>query len=274
MEKMNVIIFSKDRACQLDALYRSFVKHAKERDHCQVTVIWKASNETFEAGYRLFEKSLGDNENVKMVKQTTFKENVMTAMNPYFKLTMFLVDDIMFKQDFSLEDHEVDLVQSNAQILTTSLRLWNGIIHCYATNMRSDQPRMTKGCVWKWRDAQGDWGYPFSVDGNIYRTDFITERIVALNFNNPNELEAQLTVTSLWPNTPEHMCCYAKGSKLLNIPANRVQEQYKNRHAHFETAEHLNKRYMDGFVISLSTVENCENDTVHIELPYEWVRVR
>jgi hypothetical protein len=237
-----------------------------------------ASDKGFELGYDLTKLMFKQEYNITWKRQSfSFKKDVLESVYSSDPLTMFLVDDIIFKAPFSTSDKEVELVKNNKEILALSLRLDQNITHCYATNQPSTVPSFVKGNIWKWPGAEGDWGYPFSVDGNIYRTDFILPKLQLYGYNNPNELEAMLNSNNAslvalgTSGKPEYMACYSKGSKLVNIPANRVQNAFQNRHANSMSAEELNTRFINGEHISLDTVGNIQNTTVHAEIPYIWV---
>lgn len=271
---MNIVIFSKDRACQLEACIESLMINAGV-NATNISVIYLATTELFEHGYELCRTvSPGS---IKWVRQSfSFKKDLLSCVDPTNPLTMFLVDDIMFKEPFLWFDKEMDLVKHNKEILALSLRLDKNITHCYATNQASKVPSFVKGNVWKWPEAEGDWAYPYSVDGNIYRTDFILPKLELYGYNNPNELEAMLNSNNAslvalgTPGKPEYMACYVNGSKLVNIPANRVQNAFQNRHGNIITADEINIRFINGENISQETVKNLQNTTVHAEIPYIW----
>jgi len=183
---------------------------------------------------------------------------------------MFLVDDIIFVNDISTNDKQFGLIRNNTLMLGLSLRLHNGVTHCYATNEDTKVPKFVKGCVWSWRGCQGDWGYPMSVDGNIYNTDFIKRLVDTTNYNNPNTFEVALDMASKHPETPAYMCCYPGGPRLINIPANRVQQQYKNRFAKGYSPEELNEKYLEGSVIDISSYEGIKPNTVHVPVAIEF----
>ncbi len=71
---INGIVFSKDRAAQLDLLLKSISKNAK--DVFQLKVIYASSEISFEKGY---EKLIDKHPEVKWMKESTnFKNDVMS----------------------------------------------------------------------------------------------------------------------------------------------------------------------------------------------------
>ena len=149
---------------QLDLCLRSLKKHFKEySSSSNVSVIYSSSTEEFEKGYEVTRKDHGHD--VKFIKQGTFRIDTLKEMNdnaehnPY---TMFLVDDIVFKDDFSLNDAIFkDCLYGNEQMLAISLRLHRGASYCYAINNNMRLPNLTRNVpgeylVWKYRGCDGD----------------------------------------------------------------------------------------------------------------------
>jgi hypothetical protein len=266
--ELNVVVFSKDRASQLELLLRSFLTSCKEGmdpSIVRISVVWLATNDKFRLGYEQLKTYLPT---VNWIEQTEFKKDVVSALDPKYTLTMFLVDDDVFIGDFSLTDKEIGLVKSHTGVVATSLRLWEGSTYCYPINKEQKIPEFVKSCVWKWEKQQGDWGYPMSVDGNVYRTGFIHPLCTNNVYRNPNEFEAMLMSVQ---GKPEYMVCYRKGSKLLNVPANLVQDVFPNRHSNKFSVESLNDRYLAGEVIDLANITGLKPNTPHYELEYHFI---
>ena len=83
---MNVIIFSKDRAAQLDLLLRSIEKNFAKPYYQNVTVIFRASNQSFVDGYKKLIKKWGRKDKatgyVSWIneEQTSFKEATILSL--------------------------------------------------------------------------------------------------------------------------------------------------------------------------------------------------
>lgn len=269
-QRTNVVIFSKDRAAQAHACLESFYKHFKSAEDPTITIIWKATNTSFREGYLKAIASFPESDNLVWEEETDFRSQVVKAVHGFpwapSQFTMFLVDDIIFVNDVNTADRQFDLIRNNALMLGLSLRLHDGVTRCYATNEDSAVPKFVKGCVWSWIGCQGDWGYPMSVDGNVFNTEFIKSLVDTTNYNNPNTFEAALDMTSKRPGTPAYMCCYTEGPRLINIPANRVQDQYKNRFAEGYTPEELNEKYLGGEQINVGHYAGLKPKTVHVPI--------
>lgn len=280
--RANVVIFSKDRPAQVDACVRSLLQNCKDKCGVDftVSVLYKATTEAFALGYEKCKARQTEIEWKPQRHDMSFRKDLLNTFRGKegTPLTMFLVDDILFREEFSFFDSEIQGLVDNHFLLACSLRLDKDITVCYATSSPSQVPPFVKGNVWKWHGAQGDWGYPWSVDGNVYRTEDALRKLNNTEYTNPNQLEAHMNLTNAstaglgTPANPAYMICYVEKSKLLNIPANRVQDEYRNRVGDIMSVEEMNEKFLAGEEISLETVEGIENITVHVELPIVWAR--
>lgn len=262
--ELNVIVFSRNRAMQLDLLLRSLKQTFKEYSETKINVIYDFTDTEFYDGYELLKEQTDKNINfVTDNEYGSFKSTVLNLLDTKKDLTMFLCDDIIFSNNWSLSDKEIKILKTDKTIIATSLRLWDGIDFCYAANQKSQCPKLENG-IWNWTLAEGDWGYPMSVDGNIFKTDFIKSKIEAIPFNTPNDLEAVLSATV--DNSKPNYCCYASEPKLFNIPANVVQTKFLNRHGNIKTANQLNYLFLDGKRLDETFYRGKKFNTVHVEL--------
>ncbi len=267
---MNVIIFSKDRAAQLDLLLRGM----PEFD--EVYVIWTASDNKFAAGYDII-----DFRGAISVRQShAFKDDVVWYVDSPNEYTMFLTDDDIFLRDFDAD------IRLNPEIACLSLRLNPGMNYCYTLNRPQKAPKFGTyrnyvfdvnsamaqllpfppihhiEYAYDWRNADADYGYPMSLDGHIFRTADILPLLEKLDYHNPNTLEGQLACHPI--NRPM-MMCFDK-SVIVNNPINSVQSTVPNRHGTI-TAEWLNEQFLAGKRIKLEPFIGYEPNACHVELP-------
>jgi len=256
---INIIVFSKDRACQLEALLRSMETYFH---YPHITyVLYHASTPEFERGYnRLINKQ----KNIIWVRQTDFKSDFLSLINttvrkeyPYL---MFLVDDIIFVREFTgkplLERFDLD-----QDILAVSLRMGENITYCYTRDISTTPPTFLPGNRWEWRTASpGYWNYPMSQDGHIFRTTEIIESLSPLSFTNPNTLEA---ISAAHPIDKPYLMCDRRPC-LINLPLNVVQNVYRNRHGSI-TEEMLNKYFLEGLVIDIQPMAQKAYTSCHVE---------
>lgn len=276
---LNTIIFSKDRAMQLDSLLRSYFELFDDAKKAKTTVIYTSSSDEFNKAYDVCRSYFRSYEQDKILefrnqKETSlkFKELVVSSIDQNNKYTMFLVDDIIFKENVSLKSDTVDIdkIFESKDVIAHSLRMGDGIVYCYPTSEDvippSDEMFLTEK-KWDWRGKRGDWGYPLSVDGHVFETSFIENVVKSIEFSNPNNFEgtmAQLVGMGFFNHKPYMTCDWS----ILNIPANRVQDTALNRHGNLVSAEELNEQFLSGLRIDVTKFLHYRNNAPHIELPY------
>lgn len=265
---MNILVFSKDRACQLEACLSSLKLNYKEYDSAKISVIYKATTEKFQKAYDVLENMFFPE--VSFTRELLFKQQVLENLNSDFSqkslFHMFLVDDDVFISAFSHNDKQFTLLKSSPNnIIALSLRLYGNINHCYCANYKQRIPHFIKECAWKWSTAELDWGYPMSLDGNVYNSNVIRVLCNNIHFSSPNTLEDSLSKVRPLPET---LLCYPDRSKLLNNPANIVQKSHKNRVENTFSVEQLNEIFLSGKTIDIKQIQDVNNSTVHYPFQY------
>jgi hypothetical protein len=258
----NVLVFSKDRACQLDLFLRSFQKYVFDSDLYDIHVLYTFSNDEFKKGYDILKEEVPSN--VIFIEEKSFKEDVLKTMNRKRmnignRFTVFFVDDDVFKEYVNLEDSQEDLFWMDKRILCRSLRLYPGLIYCYPQGDYMTPPSFEDNGVFTWLEEDGDFGYPYSLDGHIFRTGDILYLLVDLNYTNPNSLEGALSRTK--DRTMYKMICYPK-SIIMNNPINMVQTNNPNKHGSVD-ATFLNKEFLNNKRLSLEPFRGFKNISCH-----------
>lgn len=255
---IDCIIFSKDRACQLEFLLRSLNLHVDLSDFT-IKIIYAYSNSSFENGYK---KLMGSPSKINWIleEDKKFKEMILKYVQEEY--IMFLVDDICFINEFSTKLKEFQIFSQNERVLTLSLRLSPHINFCYASNHRSGTPNIKDG-IWDWREGSGDWGYPNSIDGNVFRKKDIYECIKIMDFIGPSGLESRLGAPI--KKIGKYLMCCFKEQRLVNFPLNMVDPENTNRSMNISTSE-LNEKYLSNKRISFETLKGIRNNTCHVEI--------
>lgn len=266
---IQTVIFSRDRACQLDLLLRSIKQHAPMLE--RPVVLWKASHVGFQMGYRIL---AGEHPDVHMVQETSFADDLRLLVGPHAgPLACFLVDDdvvfrpVGFDAARLLEDQE---------ILAFSLRLGWNTTFCYPLRQRQPNPTPLRTpdscCVWDWTTAAHDYGYPASLDGHVMRSSDVVGMLSDRSPGNPNELEDVLAMAARTPAMMRRrplMASY-RSSVLVGVPANVVTTTHANRNSaepEFSSRE-LNRRYVGGERVSLDGMDFSHVNAAHCEIPY------
>jgi hypothetical protein len=203
----------------------------------------------------------------RFVQQDDFRRDTMTSLitstNQY---CTFLVDDIIFKSGVSFNDIE-NLIASNPDVLTFSMRMGLHLNHCYPTNSHQPIPNgnvINELFIWDWTQAEGDWGYPVSLDGHIFKKSDVLKWASKINFSNPNQFEDYLQHAFKTDNVGRHCVCHTN-SIIVNLPLNRVQDEYKNRCGEM-SSEELLAVWNDNRKIDTSAIFKINNTSAHFPM--------
>lgn len=260
---LNLLIFSKDRGCQLDLLLRSIKHFWTDWSDYKFFVLYKYSNEWYKEGYRRVIKKHPD---INYIKEINFKNQVVSQLHEENKFTMYLVDDNVFKEQFKFNCEDVFEFYKNEDIACLSLRLHPRIKYCYTIKIDTPPPKFINKNSWVCAGALGDWNYKMSVDGHIFRTKDVVNLVKSLNYSNPNTFEGMMASNEL---KNPLMMCFEK-SIIFNIPVNKVQTVNGN-YCGGISAEYLNTKFLDGYIINLEPIKNFDNISVHQEIDLKLV---
>jgi hypothetical protein len=268
---LNVIIFSKDRAMQLDLLLKSILLNFNVEDY-KLNILYKASNDEYNRGYNMI-RDLYPQFSYK--REENFKSDLMSLFNDS-EYTVFLTDDDIIYQSFKLNKDELHNIFMLTDAMCFSLRLGLNTKHCYTMQKLNDLKNFKRHefyhdtdliepvISWKVKDGTNDYAYPMSVDGHIFKTTFIKEISNFLEYSNPIMFEAMLSNIT---NSNIVISSYLS-SKLVNNPINRVQNVFHNLSGmNFAySAEDLNEMYLDDVVFNFDKMKFDEITGCHQEI--------
>ncbi len=268
-QKIGTLVFSFDRAAQLDLLLRSIEEHDLAAG-LDVRVIYNSSNERFESGYETLK---GRHSNAQFVKEKAFLSPKRTnpilgwsllnlllwLRNPRFRkersnfralvleqltslqsqLAMFLTDDSLFYQPIAGYSEVLKLIaEQNDRCFSFA----------HGINLSGSPPMRDNKNFLGWSNTDERlsdfWRYPFSVDGRVYSRVHICEFVNRLNFNSPNTFEAAAVLRHRFRPFVTEMYSF-QTSCLVGFELNRVQNQYTNHHLGISLTE-LNEKFLDG----------------------------
>jgi len=223
---INTIIFSANRACQLELLLRSINVPA---------IVFYHFDPGFEAGYK---KLMEMYPNFEYIKQTDFKKQLASLVGRT-DFTSFLCDDDVMVEPYDQNSKEINEFKNDPEVVSFSLGLSGNVA----------------GKKWNWKEYQGNralrmWGYPRSVDSCIFKTYDILPIIKNNDFPSLNLLEVAFYNNP--PTIPKMMCFDSR--KIVNYAVNSVQKDFK-RHSIGPSVKELEKRFLNGERISLEDVK-------------------
>jgi hypothetical protein len=267
IKPINIVVFSKDRAMQLELFLRSFNTFVRNADQYSIKVLFTWSNEYFGDGYR---KLMDSNfNNVIFLRETSFKTDILSLIHKEWTHTVFFTDDDVFINHFDFYDKQMDTFEWDDSIFCRSLRLNKSLTYCYPSQTPMKQPPFFGDNTFNWQGQDGDYGYPLSLDGHIFRTKDILQFLVREDYTSPNTLESKMARSTL--GLPPKMICYDK-SMIINNPCNKCQVDWVNVHGK-ENIELLNERFLNGQVIALDNFVGFENTSCHVEIPLKFKNI-
>jgi hypothetical protein len=258
------IVFSMDRPLQLEALLRSISKTVEGLS--RLIVLYKASDERFASAYEEVIALHGgaDRRFAREVDAKPFKEALLEILEALEQeRVFFLVDDIVFMKDTDLSAFD----PFDLRRFVPSLRLGSSISYSYNLGKSQAKPRFRprRGGLLSWRWARGDidWGYPLSLDGNMFDTQETLEILRSLSFRSPNTLEAAMQ-DAIGRFLSRRGLCF-EAPRIVNIPCNRVQNDFANRHSDLADPVQLLDAWKRGFRADLSVYASRDWNSVHMD---------
>jgi hypothetical protein len=240
---MNVIVFSKDRAMQLDALLRSMVRFAPESEPITVLVRWREAR--YAESYQVL---MADWPEVHFITESVFKTDLFTAIDANDDtLTMLVDDDVFYRPAPPVPDLKPGQC--------FSFRLGLNV----RTNYVTGEPQ---------GPGSDDFRYAYSQDGHVFRTEEILPLLQCLKYGGPNTLEQAMQ------QGPPLEVLHAEHSSLVNIPHNLVQTAWPQISPSMGgSAAELNARFLAGERIDLERMDFSDVAATHQYIPYVFKKV-
>jgi hypothetical protein len=260
-----VIVFSKNRAAQLDLLLRSLQKNATHL-YDSVHVIWKGERE-YAAAYRTCE--LQHLEFPFHAERDLRGQTLWLAQQD--EHVAFLMDDCVFYRKVEGRD-PAEILCEDEDVLCFSPRLGLNTTECYPLRCSQALPATHSAedgvLYWEWGQAECDFSYPASLDGHVFRTvDLLPLLQDVFDWSDPNTVEAKLARDFQWNDLDRPMMAAHAQSSLVGIPVNRVGSSHESNrfgemHAHDVAT--LNHGYLGGNRLALDIDPDAVN-AAHVE---------
>ena len=271
MSKVLALVFSKDRACQLDALLRSIDHFAP--DIFDVKVLYTYSNSRFKDGYEQI-NSKSYNTTVGMHLEHSFREQtIRLTENSLSKCVCFFTDDTLLYSQ--VEDGDLQFLHKMQVSGADTFSLRNGINTVVqkhwepiAYQQRLEATEFANFITWNFKchSYETDYGRPVSLDGNMHPKSVLLESMKKNNWNCPRSLD------SLNRDDFGDIIASYKHSVAVNIPVNLAYGGQADNWGHYcrFTLEDLNKRFIAGERIDFETMDFSKVLCSHQEIGYEF----
>ena len=283
---VEMLIFSKNRACQLDQLVRSLVEHVEELNLYRISVLYTAENGSFLEGYRIVQKQFPFLRFVEQRRENTIGqqiEEILADGNREF-FCMLVDDDILIRR-LSLYCQQFETFRSDLRIASLSVRLSPSVTYCQPLTMAVTPSRISKRGVFHWYVTPrwkllrnllrsvgydgvgaGDWGVSMSMDGNFFRLREFREYFRRIpSAKEFGDIEATMCRT---PIPKEYGICFDQ-PKLVNVPLNSVRGDYKYPNMEI-TPEYLNELFLSGRRLDYSGLRSTDGPACHLEIAPQW----
>ncbi len=271
---IDALVFSRDRPMQLEACLWSLHRNVE----CRSTVVWMATDESFREGYEKI--ALGD---VTMVEQVDFEDDVKGILPTLAEYVLPLCDD-----SITYLPAPADPTEAFANdVICMGLRLGRNTTYCHPRDLHHGVPDFEErgpfivwpwqgptpdGALFEWQGKEGDFGYPYSLDGTIHRRDSLISWVADGSFVNPNQMEG-CVVHSIGQrrDLPQLMACFPHSIQ-VGLPINVVNQTHGNRFGlvYPQETRDLNDRFLRGERANLGAMDFSNVTAAHQEIRLEF----
>jgi hypothetical protein len=297
------IIFSRDRALQLEATLRSFLLHCQDPEQIHLNVLFLTTNLFHARQYDELARDFTGSLSLRLIPQIDFRSDILKLLLPTgepkhwmnirhqiikigprlgflnrFRLArapmdyvLFMVDDNLFVRDFRLQSIETAL-NANPDVLGFSLRLGSNTTYCYSKNAAQRLPsfiRVEKGFLkFDWTNGELDFSYPLEISSSIYRSRQIWNVLNRVSFSNPNTLENRMATNKRYfRKTSPYLLCPDQSVTFCN-PINKVQTVWENRSGSNPdySVENLADLFTKGYRIQVEFYSDFTPNACHQEV--------
>lgn len=262
---INLLIWSKDRACQLELLLRSIEKHAK--GIFSTSVLYTSSNSLFDKGYNQLQAK---NYPVRWIREFDFEEQTrkyiggVSSKDPI----CFSTDDMVFYTQ-CINPH---IPQFDNEVFSFRLGFNTVMQDCHSGRYQRPLFNYVQNeCLVSWNPNEyhpfDNYGYPLALDTHVFQAAKMQELISYFSFKNTNQLESNMQAYTIGIN---RMYSY-ETSAAVNIPTNTLSQVTRAGEVHPYSLEYLNNEFLGGKLINLENIERTSIIGAHQELPLELI---
>ena len=268
---MLVLIFSFNRALQLDATLRSLMFHCEDISDAHIKILYKVDSKIHSNQYAQLQDEYRFFSKIQFVEENNFRADVISLMAP-FDHVLYLVDDNIFVEPFKLTD-VVQILNQEKESIGLSLRLGKNTDYCYSLNCSQSVPNYITISQFfmrfNWTSAEADFGYPLELSSSVYSIKKILPLLQQLSFNSPNTLEATLNANKAVFQTEFPLLLSYEKSKTFCVPINKVQTvANSNRVGNVEeySSNELAKTFRNGKRIDIANYIGFTPNACHQEV--------
>jgi hypothetical protein len=267
------IVFSKDRALQLDATLRSLAALCAEGEAVRPSVLFAA---TTDVDRRQYAELAEAHRSVRFVAETSFQSDLLGLLKAA-PFVLFLVDDTLFTAPWRL-GAVCAALRVDERLIGVSLRLGRNVTWCYAHGIPQAMPPALPVAgdivAFPYAGNVGDFGYPLEVSSSVYRAEDIATVLAGTRFRNPNTLETALSLNRSRLGERRPLLASFTQSVAFSNPVNIVQSEYPNRSGQSAewSAATLRRLFDAGLRIDVDAYRGLATAGCHEERPLRFIR--
>lgn len=297
------IIFSRDRALQLEGTLSSFLLHCLDPEQIHLYVLYLATNPLHSRQYVELSREYSQRVSIRFIPQHSFRSDLLKLLLPIdhrifwkkirqqiIKLgprfgflnrfglankpldyVLFMVDDNLFVRDFHLQSM-VHALDANPDGIGFSLRLGLNTTYCYSKNSPQGLPSfmpVNEGILkFDWTTGVLDFGYPLEVSSSVYSSKLLWNLLNQIPFSNPNTLESRMASSrKYYQFTHPYLLCFEQSATFCN-PINKVQKVWDNRsgsNQEYSVAQ-LSEKFSEGYRVRVESYSGFSPNACHQEV--------
>lgn len=271
------IVFSFNRAMQLDCFLNSFIMHFKSVDY-EIAVIYHTTG-NHKKGYKKLKEKYLENSKIQFYERSGIKFYFYKILPLLFRpknlyrfvkydylrsnvdnfkflmeriidksqseFLMFSTDDTYYDNDIIIDKEIFEKIRKKPYEISYRLFLGENIKCANNLEKQVENDRI----YWNYYEniERDEWGYPFTVDGTIYHKNEILQIIKKIIYHMPSTLESYTNTYVCRRNLFDKGIC-PKTSCLTNIFLNRVEILGYHQSLNIDV-DMLNKKFMEGYSI-------------------------
>ena len=234
--KINLIIFSKNRAAQL-CLFLDSIKLHSNNMFDLITVLYHYSSEEFKKGYEKL-KTISFGLNIKWIERSeNFKNDILTIIDDeQYEIVGFNTDDAIMYRSVNNVNEIKDAITSK-KIFAYIPSVGYNSIKSGSARIYFSHPSFTISnnlCLWNWKTVKniGEFACPFMIAGNLHLRDEILPFLKKLEYKNVGPLESSLQATYQYNHSNRHLVPDIVGcspySTIIHSANNTVNTEFLN----------------------------------------------
>lgn len=264
--KIDSIIFSKDRAIQLHAFIESYFEKVDGAD--TLYVIYKATGAHAKSYEEL--KDIWAAEPVIFVNETNFRDQLNEIVSQSrAKLIGFYVDDMIFTRNVSYEE----ILSFDPLKYIVSLSRGLDFTYSQVLDKAMELPHFTKiensefySYNWNYSTEFNDWTYPLGVSAYFYSRHEIAAMFNLIPYKAPNSLENIMQLMKPYFIGRKGLCMDTVGC--VCVPVNLVQQECVNPVTGFATIDELLEKWNEGLKIKTADFNGVGVNGIYMNYNY------